>query len=402
MSKRSISGESSTAAHKRQAANPQDEEDPLPSARSSSSSLLAHPASSLSPHLIADVILPFVADRATWNSVCSASNDLRLAAKKMTPPWLNKSFNVGSNVHARHLAFAPSGSHLAFSTNNCHAGQFFVHVWDRWGRETLLGSDNMSCLEHSLDGEHLAPGSGNGSIRIWHAESFRATPSNPDSERPTRTPQQADKILLASRSTVSLSFSWTDSNVLASGGSNGEIKVWNIKEEACVHSFSPRRGPIRSLFFAGGADATCLAAARRRSVIRLWRAESSSDLASETMGEADPGELFSRDDAVFSPSGFFLANSFGSMTGNGSTVALCELETMTKTQSIVMPGFVATCFALSADSKQLVIGDSKGRNRLLQTDDFSVQRDLEALAMQPVWSVAFDPSCRFLAFGWQT
>jgi WD40 repeat protein len=114
-------------------------------------------------------------------------------------------------------------------------------------------------MEHSLDGEHLALGSGDRSIRIWHTASFHRTSSNPDSKRGTQTPKQADKILFGSRASGSLSFSRTDSNLLASGGSNGEIKVWNVKEQACVHFFNSGGSWIHSLFFAGGADIACLA-----------------------------------------------------------------------------------------------------------------------------------------------
>jgi hypothetical protein len=99
-------------------------------------------ASSLSipkmpPHLIAALILPFVADRATWNSLCSASKELYAARKNKTPPWPNKSFNIGRNV--RHLALSPCGSQLAFCILNYDTRPYYVsHVWDRCGRETLL------------------------------------------------------------------------------------------------------------------------------------------------------------------------------------------------------------------------------------------------------------------------
>jgi WD40 repeat protein len=334
--------------------------------------------------------------------VCSTSKEPWLAAKKMTPPWPSKSFNLG-HACVRCVAFSPSGSQLAFCINTCDTDQCIVNIWDRWGKETLLeGQDeDMHCLECSLDGECLASGSDDGSIRIWHAESLHATASQTHRETPTRTPKQADKSLLVSRHSVfvALSFSRTDSNMLASGEHDGKIKAWNVTEQACICSCNSGRGSIHSLFFAGGADVACLAAASRGCVIRLWRAESSSDLASETMWEADPRESSSRDDAVFSPSGSYLAASFCTRTTKKTTAALCQLETMTKTHSVVMPGFIAACFALSPDSKQPVVGNSKGRIRLLQTDDFSVQRDLGASARQPVWSVAFDPSCQFLAFG---
>jgi WD40 repeat protein len=168
MSKRSIRGESSNAARKRQAVAPQDE-GPLPSESSS----LAQQASSISIpkiplHLIADLILLFVADRATWNSVCSASNELRRAGKKMTPPWPNKAFNMGHSV--RDVAFSHCGSQLASMSN---ADRDVIHVRDRWGKEALLGghTEYTCCMEYSLDGQHLASGSLDGSIQIWRTES---------------------------------------------------------------------------------------------------------------------------------------------------------------------------------------------------------------------------------------
>jgi WD40 repeat protein len=258
-------------------------------------------------------------------------------------------------------------------------------------------------MEYSMDGDYLASGSEDGSIRIWHAESsLHATTSQTRRERPARAPEQADTILVGSRSSsTALSFSRTDSNLLASGGSNGEITVWNIKEKACIHSFNPRCGPISSLFFAGGADIACIAAAHRGSVIRLWKAEGSSDFSSEIIGNADVSLYFLR--PAFSPSGSFLASSFGSMPGNKNeaTLALYELETMTKTQSVVMPDFTANCVAVSPDSRQLVVGDLNGRIQLLQTEDFSIHRDMDTTGeAKAVCAVAFDPTCRVVAFGY--
>jgi WD40 repeat protein len=198
----------------------------------------------------------------------------------MTPPWPSKAFNtLGHNV--RYLAFSPSGSHLAFSINNLDTDQHVTHVWDRWGKETLLEGDTeyIHCMEYSLDGEHLASGSEDGSIRIWHRESFHTTTSTPHMERPTQTPKQADKIMSGSRVSnvmAALSFSRTDSNLLASGGSNGEINVWNVENQACVHTFNPGRGRITSLFFAGGAggaDIACIAVAGTGYIIRLCKAK---------------------------------------------------------------------------------------------------------------------------------
>jgi WD40 repeat protein len=259
MSQRSIRDETLSTAHKRHATAPQDEEgSTLPSSASSSSSLGQASSSSIPKiplGLIADLILPFVADRATWDSVYCASKELCLAGKKMTPPWPNTRIKWNGR-HAIHpVAFSPSGLQLAFVINRINRN--VVHVWDRWGKETLLKGHNSAtnCLEYSSDGEYLASGSQDGWIRLWHTESFHAAFSKVSREKPARTPEQGGKILLHNDSRPSaLAFSRTDSNLLASaGGLSGMIKVWNVEERSCIHSFNPSCS-IRSLFFAGGAD----------------------------------------------------------------------------------------------------------------------------------------------------
>jgi WD40 repeat protein len=122
------------------------------------------------------------------------------------------------------------------------------------------------------------------SHRLWHAEYLHAPSSKTSRERPTRKPERAEKILFGGRNqaVTTLSFSRTDSNLLASGGSHGEINMWNVKEQACIHSI-PGMGFFKSLFFAGGTDSACIAAAGDGSVIRLWRADLSSEFASEAI-----------------------------------------------------------------------------------------------------------------------
>jgi WD40 repeat protein len=427
MIEHSIRGESPSTAHNRHAKAPQDEEGYIPSSASSS---LTRVSSSSIPkipvHLIAGLILPFVTDRVTWNSVYCASKELCRAGKKITPPWPNKAFFNPSKAfnpnkafnsleHAvrkafnlqlavRHVAFSPSGSYLAFVQEN-GTYQTDVHIWDRWGKETLLAghTTEIYCLEHSLDGEYLASGCQNRSIRIWVTESFHATSSKTSMERSRRTPEEAVTIILASRDVMALSFSRTNSNILASGELYGEIKVWNVQEQECIHSFDPGRGRIRSLYFAGGADSACIAVAGAGSIIRLWKAEGSVDFTSEIIGEtAGRGNALR---AVISPSGSFLATSAYSGREIASTVALCDLETMTKTQSVFIPGVRATCFALSPDGKQLVIGDHNGRIRLFQdADHFSIHKDLVPRGIASsttVLSAAFDPTCRVLALACQ-
>ena len=400
-----------STAHKHHASATLDEGPPP------ASSLGQKEASSSNPKipldLIAGSILPFIADRATWNRVCCASKEICLAGKEMTPPWPNMTLNLRRGpVH--HVAFSPSGSHLAFDINRFNIGQHHVvHVWDRWGKERLLvgHTTHISCLEYSSDEKYLAAGSEHGSIRLWHAESFHAASSKTSRERPTTTEQASSIILGRNDPVIMLSFSRTDSNLLASGGQHGRIKIWDIKDQACIHSFYHAGCVMKSLVFAGGADSACIAVADTGSIIRLWRAEGSSDFAGEIIVEA-AGLRKSPHHAIFSPSGSFLATTSYSDIERGQTLALYDLKTIIKTQSVktmtmtrsvIIPDVsAASCFAVSPDSKLLAISGRMCGIRLVQTNDFSIQRDLDTRrgsSDKAVLSAAFDPTCQVLAFG---
>jgi WD40 repeat protein len=409
MSKRSIDDESSSTAQKRQArATVDDEGPPRASLGHSPSSSVPKIQMSLDIHLIAGLILPFVPDRVTWNNVCGASKELYRAGKNLTPPWPNTTIKVYSTTHhdVRAVAFSPSGSHLAFGTS-----QGSVHVWNRWGKETILQGDTgniTTCLEYSSDGTYLASGSAQrGLIRLWPTKSFHTTSTKPSSEKSTAMPlaQQTDSsILLGNQMFVAvLAFSRTDSNLLASGGRPGQIKLWNVIEQACIYSYQGLHNHVTpTLHFFGGNRIVCNAVLPTGSMIRLWREEGSSVFTSEVVVIPGAGRLGDTEEFVcpaFSPCGSFLTIAYSSplREGSGTRIEFYELETMLTSQSVLLPGFASVCSAFSPDSKQLVIHDVKGQIRLLQTDNFNIQKYLNT--GRGGRCVAFDPTCRVLAIG---
>jgi WD40 repeat protein len=411
MIKRSSSGgESSSAARKRQATSapapaPLDNEDPLqPSSQEHNASSLP---SMLPINLIAAIILPFVQDRPTWNSLCCANKELREAGKRMRPPWPNTTLNVGGGA-VRVVAFSPCKSFLAYSNYERTA----VRVWDRHGERIRLEghTGGVTCLQYSLDGRYLASGSRDRAIHLWRITSASAAHSNSSDESRNRGASrgtlqaQSDIYLRGHRGFInSLAFSPTDSNLLASGCGAGQIKLWDMINQVCIHAFNPRLSTIRAIFFSPGDNIQCyVVTSTRGRMIRIVK-NKRMEFAATILEEPSLGRL---PHAAVSPCGTCFAALSYSGSGSKWELALFDLRTMAKTQSVFLSGYDGFAgIAISPDGKKLAITNSKGGTLLIECHDLNIQKCVdtieeqmpdEALGLRPV---AFDPTSRFIAVG---
>jgi WD40 repeat protein len=195
------------------------------------------------PSNVISVVLSFVQDRTTWNSVCSANKEFYEAGRGMTPPWPDTKFKLGPNGTTKSLKFSPCGSFLACGANS--SSPYLLSICDRRGRLTRLicHTSSISDLSFSKNGKYLASVSASDTfIRIWPTNS-------------TGLPQQSDKKLLGHwRRIQCFDFAPNHSNILVSVDS-ADIKVWNVETEGCTHRFYSGGGPnryigtIRSIYF---------------------------------------------------------------------------------------------------------------------------------------------------------
>jgi WD40 repeat protein len=394
-------GESSSGDRKRQATSAPRDEDPLvPSSQEHDASSVP---SMLPINLIAALVLPYVQDRSTWNSVCCANKELRNAGKRMRPPWPETTLNVGG-FGVRAVAFSPCKSFLACSI----ATQTVVHVWDRHGEQARLEghSDDIACLQYSLDGKYLASGSEDGSIRLWRATSESATHSSPlDESRNRGTSRgilqvQSDINLLGHSSAAisALAFSPTDSNLFASGCREGEIKLWDVINEVCIHAFDPHLWSIETIFFSPGDNIQCYAVTTRGRMIRIVR-NKRMEFAATILEEPSLGK-YPR--AAFSPCGTFFAAISYMGSGGKWELALFDLRTMAKTQSVFLSGGSTDYagIAMSPDNKQVATVKRSGGTRLFECHDLTIQKYFDNSDDDVgIFSLAFDPTSRVLATG---
>jgi WD40 repeat protein len=222
------------------------------------------------------------------------------------------------------LKFSPCGSFLASGT---WSPPHLVHIYDRRGRGTCLRGHSrpILCLSFSNDGNYLASAGcrGSDSIRIW-------------STHPTsRLPQQSEKTLRGHQRgrLTCLDFSTGDSNLLASGDTDGAIQLWNVEHEVCIYSFVQTFGFIQSLYFPTVHDEgqrKCIFVTGDGSLIQTHWGDDLSDIESHIV---DMSGLDGVKTSAFSHCGSLLAYS----SPDGDTVTLYDMKTLTVVRRLSIP-----------------------------------------------------------------
>jgi WD40 repeat protein len=165
-----------------------------------------------------------------------------------------------------------------------------IRLWDlRTQRPlyTLARFDNQTyaLAVNPMEGEILASGMKDGTIKLWNLSSGRLLSTLPAHSRPTSA----------------LAFT-PDGQTLVSGSYDQTVKVWNLRTGQLAHTLSGHTGRIQAI--AINPDGTTLASASRDGV-RLWNLRTGEQLAL-LQGHEDWVEsvAFSYDGRVLASGGF--------------------------------------------------------------------------------------------------
>ena len=171
----------------------------------------------------------------------------------------SSSSGMGNGVHSENVVFSPDGFRLVTALNSNSAtkdSRFTIFVWEIWedpnrlSHLTLKGhTDTINALTFTPNGEMLASGSDDGTIRLW------------DSSTGTQL------LSLSSEKTNSLAFSM-DGKTLASISNFSQIQLWNISTGRQLTSLKEQNDSVTVLAFS--ADSNILASGSRDGVIQLW------------------------------------------------------------------------------------------------------------------------------------
>lgn len=304
-----------------------------------------------------------------------------------TGKWIGRSERKPPAEHTSEgirVSFSPNGKRLInLGANNT------IRVWDiETGAsvQTLTGTGGYTkTMGFSSEGEYLG-------IRITHKDAIELW----SEETIARFPHER-RVMTAEIS--------SDGTLLATGGRDNNVRLWDVETQKLHHTLSGHIAPIQALAFS--RDGTLLVS----SGMHDWEEQAGDDGTTYTLFTPDSVEdrtakvwdvatgenvatfkhLGQVRAIAFSADGTLLATSAG-RTDIRSTKTWQDIATLSTVN--------ATCLAFSPDGTRIAVGMS-GRQPTVQIWDIATRKPIATFTghKRGIQSLAFSPDSRLLASG---
>ncbi len=282
--------------------------------------------------------------------------------------FFGESPSILANGQVMCVAYSPDGRLLAVAVGS--KIQLIVVESGRCEQVLEGHTSRVTSVTFSPNGERLASGSNDHTIRLWEIESGRCV-----------------QVLEGHTNWVlSVMFS-PNGERLASGSWDKTIRLWEIESGRCVQVLEGHTNYVNSVTFNPNGEH--LASGSRDNTIRLWEVESGR---CQQVLEGHTREITS---VTFSPNGEILTSG-----SRDNTIRLWELKSGHCEQVLEGHRHCVNSVTFSSDGKHLASGSSDKTIRLWELESGRCEQVLEGHTNY-VNSVTFSPNGEHLASGSQ-
>ena len=234
---------------------------------------------------------------------------------------------------------------------------------------TLKGhTDDVESVAFSPDGQTIASGSSDKSIKLWNSQDGRLI-----------------RTLKGHTGRVrSVAFS-PDGQTIASGSDDNTIKLWNSQDGSLIQTLTGHTHWVWSVAFS--PDGQTLASGSSDNTIKLWNSQDGRLIRTLTGHSRDVWSV------VFSPDGQTLAS--GSWD---NTIKLWDSQDGRLIRTLTGHSDAVQSIAFSPDGQTIASGSADTTIKLWNSQDGRLIRTLTGHT-DWVWSVAFSPDGKTIASG---
>ncbi|MBE9129869.1 MULTISPECIES: WD40 repeat domain-containing protein [unclassified Coleofasciculus] len=214
-----------------------------------------------------------------------------------------------------------------------NGGGNVIEIWHQEELYSILyGHDGeIGAIAISPDGQTIASGSQDKTIKIWHLETRKLICTF------------GSQLTLGAHTAEILSLAFSaDGKTLVSSARDGKIKLWDLRNRTRPRTL---QGYANSV--AINPDGLTLASSNWHNQIQLW------NLSNQTVEHTLTGHFYSVNALVFSPYGRVLVSG-----GNDKSIHFWDVQTGDKIQTLTGHTNTVDCLRLSEDGQRLVSGGS--------------------------------------------
>ena len=265
------------------------------------------------------------------------------------------------------ITYSPDGNYLASGS-----ADKTIKIWDVASGKCILtipsDSGTVYTVAYSPDGKILASGGYDGSVKFWDLSTGKCM-----------------RTMVGHKTSVTSIVFFPDGKRIVSGSTDTTVKVWDVVTGTCLHTLTGHRYNVNGV--AVSPDGSKMLSASYDNTIKIWDATSYACLA--TLNDHLNSVLC----AAFSPDGKYIVSG-----SSDTTIKLWDASTLSCLETMTLQRFDVKAVLFSPDGKYFASGGCDFTVRICATHSRRVVMTMPRYE-DTVSSLAYSPDRNYIASG---